>query len=449
MSRKFFGTDGVRAQVGTAPMTPDWVMHLAWAVGRMLNNQGFVGGKVMIGKDTRISGYMLENAIVSGLSAAGIDAHLLGVIPTPGIAYFTRTFQAAAGFVVSASHNEYSDNGIKIFAQDGLKLSDEQELEIERYLEQPMKLVPSAELGKAYRVSEVRGRYTEFCKNSIALGLPFKRLKIVLDCANGATYAIAPDVFRELGAQVVTMACEPNGCNINAFCGSTHPESLQRRVREEQADLGIAFDGDGDRVILVDKFGRLVDGDLALYVIAKYRRFKGERVSDVVGTLMSNFGVEQAFSALDIRFHRANVGDRYVRELMEQQSALLGGESSGHIICLDRSSTGDGIVAALQVVAAMLEMGAALHELVADVRIMPQVMKNIKVSKKQETMAREAVQEAYLAAQSALDGQGRVLLRPSGTEPKIRVMAEGLDERLLHEVVENLSQIIEKESNYV
>lgn len=446
MSRKYFGTDGVRGHVGKVPMTPDWVMHLSWAVGRMLADSGYAGEKVLVGKDTRISGYLLENAIVSGLSSAGMDVHLLGVMPTPGIAYFTRTFHAAAGIVVSASHNVFSDNGVKVFARGGLKLPDAAEAIIESYLEKPMSVVSSAELGKVYRVPEARGRYVEFCKNSIPLNLPFEKLKIVLDCANGATYAIAPDVFRELGARVVVMNAEPNGCNINAGCGSTHPEGLQRRVREEQADFGIAFDGDGDRVLMVDQNGRLLDGDVILYIIAKYRAFKGEKLNNIVGTHMTNLGLERALQAMGITLHRTPVGDRYILEKLQEINSRVGGENSGHIICLDRNSTGDGIIAALQVIAAMLEMGLSLVELTKELTLTTQVLKNATIGDRDRVLQSAVLQSAIEEAQAQLANiGGRLLLRPSGTEPLIRVMAEGDDEKVLNDIVDNLIVLIKQE----
>lgn len=447
-SRKYFGTDGVRGHVGTEPMTPQWVMHLAWSVGKMLNDAGFAGDKVLVGKDTRISGYMLENAVVAGLSAAGMDVHMLGVMPTPGIAYFTRTFHAAAGVVISASHNVFSDNGVKVFARGGYKLPDSAEAQIERYLERPMKLVAPAEMGKVYRIDEARGRYIEFCKNSIALNLPFERLKIVLDCANGATYAIAPAVFRELGAKVKVIHAEPNGCNINAGCGSTHPESLQRAVRDEQADFGIAFDGDGDRVLMVDRQGRLIDGDVILYIIAKYRAFRGEKLHNVVGTLMTNLGLERAFANMGIQLHRTNVGDRYVLEKLQELDARIGGENSGHIICLDRNSTGDGIIAALQVLAAILEMQTSMEELTADLHMTTQILKNVTVEQRDHVMQSENVKNAIAQAEQQLGKTARLLIRPSGTEPKIRVMAEGDDEQQLENVVNELIRVIKQENSH-
>lgn len=446
-SRQYFGTDGVRGMVGELPMTPEWVMHLAWAVGKVLNDQGYGGEKVIIGKDTRISSYMFENAIVSGLSAAGMDAHLLGVMPTPGIAYFTRTFHAAAGMVISASHNPYHDNGVKVFARGGYKLSDEAERKIERYLEQPIKVVPSAQLGKAYRIDGARERYIEFCKNSIPTGLPFENLKIVVDCANGATYAIAPDVFRELGAKVVVINNNPDGCNINAGAGSTHPESLQRKVREEQADLGMAFDGDGDRVIMTDARGRLLDGDVILYIIAKYRAKRDESLNNVVGTLMTNLGLEKAFKKMGITLHRTDVGDRYVLEKLNELNARVGGENSGHIICLDCNSTGDGIIAGLQVMAAMLEMDQTLAELTADLHLTTQIMKNVHVVNRKSILSNPNVAAAIEAAKAEIGEQGRILVRPSGTEPKVRVMTEGDDEELMRSVADKLAAIIEQEDS--
>lgn len=445
-ARKYFGTDGVRGHVGIEPMTPHWVMHLSWAVGKMLNDAGFSGEKVLVGKDTRISGYMLENAVIAGLSGAGMDVHMLGVMPTPGIAYFTRTFHAAAGVVISASHNVFSDNGVKVFARGGYKLPDNAEAEIERYLERPMKLVAPAEMGKVYRIEEARGRYIEFCKNSIVSNLSFERLKLVLDCANGATYAIAPAVFRELGAKVKVIHAEPNGCNINAGCGSTHPESLQRAVRDEQADFGIAFDGDGDRVVMVDRLGRLIDGDVILYIIAKYRAFKGEKLNNVVGTLMSNLGLERAFSKMGIQLHRTQVGDRYVLEKLQELEARIGGENSGHIICLDRNSTGDGIIAALQVLAAILEMQTSLEVLTADLQLTTQILKNVTVQQRDTVMQSEKVKDAIAQAEQKLGATARLLIRPSGTEPKIRVMAEGDDEQQLNHIVNELIQVIEQEN---
>ncbi len=437
----YFGTDGVRGLAGKLPMTPEFVLQLGWALGCVLRDRG-AGRKVIIGKDARISGYVFEYAMASGLLSAGIDCHLLGVIPTPAIAYFTRTFQASAGVVISASHNEYSDNGVKIFAQGGIKLLDEEERRIEHYLNQPMKMVESSQLGKAYRLEGNRERYIEFCKNSIPLGLPFQKLKIVLDCSNGATYAIAPPVFRELGAQITLIGGEPDGFNINAGCGSTHPESLQRKVRELGADLGIAYDGDGDRVLMVDRGGRLIDGDHLLYVIARYRAFKGEELRDVVGTIMTNLAIEQAFRELNINFHRTRVGDRYVLEKMQAIGAKVGGESSGHIICLDRNSTGDGIIASLQILAAMLEMDKSLEELVAPLKPYPQVSGDVKVHDRNGVMERPAVVEAVHKAEGLLGATGRTVIRPSGTEQKIRIMAEGQDVALLQQVVDLVAAAI-------
>lgn len=433
--RGYFGTDGVRGIAGKLPMTPEFVLQLGWALGRVLRDRG-AGRTVIIGKDARISGYVFEYALSSGLLSAGIDCHLLGVTPTPAIAYFTRAFQASAGVVISASHNEYCDNGVKIFAQGGIKLLDEDERQIEHYLNQPLQMADSSQLGKAHRIDGARERYIEFCKNSIPLGLPFSRLKVVLDCSNGATYAVAPHVFRELGAQVVVTNVEPDGFNINAGCGSTHPESLQRRVRELGADVGIAFDGDGDRTLLVDRNGDIVDGDKLLYTIAKYRAFKGEALRDVVGTIMTNLAIEQAFTRQGINFHRTKVGDRYVLEKMHQIGARVGGESSGHIICLDRNSTGDGIIASLQVLAGMLEMDAPLHELVKELQPYPQISGDIRVNERNGVLEREPVAAAVAEAEALLGERGRMVIRPSGTEPKIRIMAEGQEPVLLQRAVD-------------
>lgn len=444
MSRKFFGTDGIRTKAGAYPLTPEFCVKLGWAIGKQLQDQGLGMRHVIIGKDSRISGYMLEYALTSGLVSAGIDVHLLGVMPTPSIAYFTKTFHAAAGISITASHNEYTDNGIKIFAEGGLKLPDDAETIIENYMERTMEIVPSAQMGKAYKVEESRGRYIEFCKNSIPLGLPFHHLKMVVDCANGATYAVAPNVFKELGAQVMVTGAEPNGCNINAGCGSTHTSSLQIKVKESHADLGIAFDGDGDRIALVDKFGREINGDLILYAIAKYRLFKGEKIKAVVGTIMTNLGIEQAFKRLGIDFYRAKVGDRYVLEKLKEIGGMLGGESSGHIICLDRNSTGDGIVAGLQVVAGMLEMQKALHEIIADVTIVPQVEGDMKV-KNRKVLETPDIQAPLEALREEInDFGGRLVLRASGTEPKIRIMIESEDKIRAQEIIGKIQQLIKE-----
>lgn len=411
MSRKYFGTDGVRGLVGQFPITPDFVMKLGWAAGKVLAKQGT--RKVLIGKDTRISGYMLESALEAGLSAAGIKAVLLGPMPTPAVAYLTRTFRAEAGVVISASHNPYYDNGIKFFSQDGTKLPDEVESEIEAALDLPMSCVESAKLGKASRIDDAPGRYIEYCKSSFPGELSLDGLKIVLDCAHGATYHIAPSVFRELGAEVVVMGCEPDGLNINAGVGSTEPEALVARVLAEKADLGIAFDGDGDRVMMVDQQGYLIDGDEILYMIARDLQSRGQLVGGVVGT------------QIGIDFCRAKVGDRYVMEMLKERGWRLGGENSGHVICLDHATTGDGIVAALQVLKAMVHAGCDLQTLRSGMKKFPQILVNVRFAASQDPTQDPAVLASVAAAEAELAGRGRVLLRKSGTEPLIRVMVEG------------------------
>lgn len=440
--RKYFGTDGIRGRVGQSPINAEFVLKLGWAVGKVLAREG--GSKVLIGKDTRISGYMFESALEAGLSAAGVDIHLLGPMPTPAIAYLTRTLRAQAGIVISASHNPYYDNGIKFFSAQGSKLPDEIEVAIEEQLDQAMKTVDSAHLGKAARVVDAAGRYIEFCKSTVPAHTSLRGIKIIVDCANGATYQIAPNVFRELGAEVLEINVEPDGFNINASCGSTNPEILQRVVLAEEADLGIALDGDGDRVIMVDHQGELLDGDELLFIIA--RHFAGNRLlqGGVVGTLMSNLGLELALKNLGIDFARAKVGDRYVMEGLEQRSWLLGGESSGHIIWLGATTTGDGIVAALQVLAAMRQTGMNLHQLKSGMVKFPQLMINVQLAKplSADFLLEPRIKEAVLSAESRLAGRGRVLLRPSGTEPLVRVMVEGEDKAQVHAVAQELAAVV-------
>lgn len=426
MAKKYFGTDGIRGKVGDYPITPDFMLKLGWATGRVFAKEG--SGFVLLGKDTRISGYMFESALEAGLSAAGVDTRLLGPMPTPGIAYLTRTLRAKAGIVISASHNPYYDNGIKFFSVSGNKLPDELELQIEQYIDAPMTTVESARLGKAKRVSDAAGRYIEFCKATVPPHLDFRGMRIVIDCANGATYHIAPHVFSEVGAEVVTIGGEPNGLNINDECGATKPDVLAARVMEYRADLGIALDGDGDRVIMVDHKGQVVDGDELIYIIAKSRLDEGKLYGPVVGTLMSNLGMEHALKSLGVQLLRANVGDRYVMELLTENNGLLGGEGSGHIICLDKTTTGDGIVAALQVLAEMQRTGKSLHELKSGMKKYPQVLINVRVEKKVKIDDNEAVKKAVEVVEKKLGDKGRVLLRASGTEPLIRVMVEGEDE---------------------
>ncbi len=440
MSKKYFGTDGIRGRVGEHPITAEFMLKLGWATGRVLGRAG--GDLVIIGKDTRISGYMFESALEAGLSAAGIDIRLLGPMPTPGIAYLTRTLHACAGIVISASHNPYFDNGIKFFSRQGAKLPDEIEFAIEDELDKPMETVDSARLGKAERVPDAGGRYIEFCKSTVPMSLSLRGLKLVIDCANGATYNVAPSVFDELGASVVNIGVEPDGLNINQDCGSTRPEWLQKSVRDHGADAGIALDGDGDRVIMVDSRGELVDGDELLFIIACSRQRQGKLSGSVVGTLMSNLGLEHALQAQGIAFERARVGDRYVLERLQQGGGTLGGESSGHIICLDRTTTGDGVVAALQVLAAMVQEGRPLHELKAGMKKYPQHMINVPVSRGVNLETAQIVQEAVRAVERRLNGRGRVLLRPSGTEPVVRVMVEGDDAEMVMEQAGQLATVV-------
>jgi len=425
MGKQYFGTDGIRGSVGTFPITAEFMLKLGWAAGKVLNAEGC--NKVLIGKDTRISGYMFESALEAGLSAAGVNIALLGPMPTPAIAYLTRTLNACAGIVISASHNPYYDNGIKFFSRDGMKLPDELEYKIEATLNTTLETVGAAELGKAERVMDAAGRYIEFCKGTVSRGMDFSGLKIVVDCANGATYQVAPSVIAELGAEVIPIGVSPNGLNINLECGSTQPKALQEAVLAHQADVGIAFDGDGDRVILVDHCGEVVDGDELLFIIACDRLHRGKSSGDVVGTLMTNLGLEIALAEVGLSLYRAQVGDRYVMERLLAERLVLGGESSGHIICLDKTTTGDGIVSALQVLAAMVRSGSALHDLKAGMQKYPQLMINVPLTEKIDLKECLPVQDAVRAAESQLGGKGRVLLRPSGTEPVVRVMVEGRD----------------------
>jgi len=440
VSKKYFGTDGIRGRVGEYPVTADFMLKLGWAAGRVLGASN--GNRVIIGKDTRISGYMFESALEAGLSAAGVDVRLLGPMPTPAIAYLTRTLHACAGIVISASHNAYVDNGIKFFSSEGTKLPDDVELAIEAELEKSMVTVDSDRLGKAERVEDAGGRYIEFCKSTIPSRLSLKGLKIVVDCANGATYQVAPDVFDELSAEVIAVGVQPDGLNINQECGSTEPGRLQKIVLEHNADLGVALDGDGDRLIMVDNEGELVDGDELLFIIAMSRLREGTLKGGVVGTLMSNLGLEHALQAHNIEFSRANVGDRYVLEMLKQNNSQIGGESSGHIICLDRTTTGDGIVSALQVLAAMLNSGKTLHELKSGMKKYPQRMINVPVSGKVDLGSTTLVQNAVRSAEERLAGKGRILLRPSGTEPLVRVMVEGEDAQQVSEEADNLASVV-------
>ncbi|MBU1311118.1 MAG: phosphoglucosamine mutase [Gammaproteobacteria bacterium] len=440
MSRKYFGTDGVRGRVGDFPITPEFAMKLGWAAGRVLSQRGT--RKVLIGKDTRISGYLLETALEAGLIAAGIDVRLLGPMPTPAVAYLTRTFRAEAGIVISASHNPYYDNGIKFFSADGTKLPDEVELAIEYELEQPMLCQPSEKLGKATRIDDAAGRYIEFCKSHLPNHMSLNGLNIVIDCAHGATYHIAPAVFKELGAAVTVIGATPDGFNINDHCGATHTELLQKTVLETKADLGIAYDGDGDRVMLVDHSGRVIDGDEIVYIIARAAKAQHKLQGGVVGTLMSNLGLELALKELDIPFARSAVGDRYVMELLREKNWRIGGENSGHVLNLDHTCTGDGIIASLQVLTAMIEAGLSLAEFSQGMHKLPQVLLNVKFEKGTAPLEKQHVKQVIAQVEAELNGSGRVLIRKSGTEPLIRVMVEGEDETQVRQYAERIAAAV-------
>lgn len=444
MSRKYFGTDGIRGRVGEYPITADFMLKLGWAAGTVLTRHTKGKKRVLIGKDTRVSGYMFESALEAGLVAAGVDVDMLGPMPTPAIAYLTRTFRAAAGIVISASHNPVEDNGIKFFAADGYKLPDEVELEIEALMDEPLITNSSHHLGKARRLSDATGRYIEFCKGTLPAGFDLTGLKVVVDCANGATYHAGPRVFKELGAKTIAMGNAPNGFNINEKCGSTHMDGLQQAVVDEQADFGVAFDGDGDRVLFVDGNGEVVDGDELIYIIAQHRRAKGN-CRGVAGTQMSNMGLELALKDLGIPFERTKVGDRYVVEALKANSWELGGEASGHVLCSDLNSTGDGIVAALQVVLALVESGSTLAELKTGMSKFPQTMINVRLSTKVDISNNQGINDAVAAAETELAGRGRVLLRPSGTEPLIRVMVEGEDQALVNKLVASLASCVQEQ----
>jgi phosphoglucosamine mutase len=440
IERRYFGTDGIRGQVGISNINPEFMLKLGWAVGRVLANGQ--RKKVLIGKDTRISGYMLESALEAGLSAAGVDVRLLGPMPTPAIAYLTQTLRANAGIVISASHNLFEDNGIKFFTADGSKLPDIVELEIEAQLESKLQVVPATQLGKASRIHDAPGRYIEFCKSTIPSLTRLSGLKIVVDCANGATYHIAPNVFSELGADVIAISNKPDGFNINDGCGSTSPEMLRQQVIEQGADVGVGLDGDGDRVIMVDAAGNLVDGDQIIYIIAKERHQRGVLHGGVVGTLMSNYGLEKALAALGVQFLRARVGDRYVLEALNEKEWTIGGESSGHVVCLDKTTTGDGIVAALQVLAFMVKQEKTLQELCTGLILLPQTLINLKTSNAAVLARNIGVKDAVGVLNKKLQGEGRVLLRPSGTEPVLRVMVEGADANDVQQKAQALADTI-------
>ncbi|KDD78575.1 phosphoglucosamine mutase [Glaesserella parasuis] len=440
--RKYFGTDGVRGKVGQFPITPDFALKLGWAAGKVLATQG--SKQVLIGKDTRISGYMLESALEAGLAAAGLSAAFTGPMPTPAIAYLTRTFRAEAGIVISASHNPYDDNGIKFFSAIGEKLPDEVEEAIEAMLDQPMDCVASAELGRASRINDAAGRYIEFCKSTFPSHLSLEGYKIVVDCANGATYHIAPSVMRELGAEVIEIGTHPNGLNINEKCGATDIKALQQVVVEAGADVGLAYDGDGDRLIMVDHLGNKVDGDQILFIIAREALPSGKLHGGVVGTLMSNMSLELALKELAIPFARANVGDRYVLEVLKEKGWKLGGENSGHIIVLDKNTTGDGIVASLEVLAAMASHKLSLNDLAKAVPLFPQVLINVRFAGGANPLDSEDVKAVAKAVEQRLAGKGRILLRKSGTEPLIRVMVECEDGALAQSCAQEIAEAVKR-----
>lgn len=442
MSRKYFGTDGIRGRIGQYPMTPDFALRLGWAAGKVLS-QGS-NPLVVIGKDTRISGYMLESALQAGLVAAGVNIHLVGPMPTPAVAYLTRTFRASAGIVISASHNPYYDNGIKFFSADGTKLDDAVEEEIERHLDMDVETVDSLNLGKAVRVDDAAGRYIEFCKRSLPARVSLKGLRLVVDCANGATYHVAPDVFKELGAEVIAINDDPDGVNINKDCGATSLGSLQEAVKMYRANVGIALDGDGDRLMMVDEEGEIVDGDEIIAIIAKHRKDKNKLKGDVVGTLMSNLGLEKAMESLGVGFRRANVGDRYVMEELRQCGGLIGGENSGHIIARDRIETGDGTVAALQVLNAMIDTQLSLYDLKQIMTKYPQILVNVPIKEKIDLDASDEIQQSVKDVETELGKRGRVLLRASGTEPLIRVMVEGEEMSEIKMLADRIADTVRK-----
>ncbi len=442
MTKSFFGTDGIRGRVGEDPITAEFMLKLGWASGKVFSSKE--RGLLLIGKDTRISGYMFESALQAGLVSAGVDVALLGPMPTPAIAYLTRTFNASAGIVISASHNAYQDNGVKFFSRDGTKLDDDIEMAIEKELLSEMRTVPSDRIGKVSRINDAAGRYIEFCKSCFPADLNLRGLKIALDCANGATYHVAPSVFRELGAEVIEMGAEPDGFNINDGVGSTYPASLQAMVRETQADVGIALDGDGDRIVMIDNKGEIVDGDELLFIVAMARHQAGNLNGGVVGTLMSNFGLEEALAERDIPFTRAKVGDRYVLAELVDRQWTLGGESSGHILCLDVTTTGDGIVSGLQVLAAMIKAGQSLDALASKMKKYPQHMVNVACASRFQMTKGDRVSLAVQATEKALNGKGRVLLRPSGTEPVVRVMVEGIDADEVTALTQDLAEVVSK-----
>jgi phosphoglucosamine mutase len=446
-TNKYFGTDGIRGKAGIYPISVDFILKLGWAAGKILKKTH--DERVLIGKDTRLSGYMFESALMAGLSAAGMDVYLLGPLPTPGVAYLTRTFRAAAGIVISASHNPFDDNGIKFFSSEGCKLDNEIELEIEKMIDQPLISSDAAKIGKAYRLEDAAGRYIEYCKSSVPHNTNFKGFKLIIDCANGATYSIAPKVFSELEADITEINTSPNGININDNCGSLHPETLQSHVLNEKADVGIAFDGDGDRVIMVDHRGEIVDGDQLLFIIANYRLKRNKLKGGVVGTKMSNLGLEQALKEKGIPFVRTDVGDHHVFRELKARNWFLGGEPSGHIMCLNKAEAADGIISALQILRIMKDEGKSLYDLKSGMFKYPQVLINVSCDDAM-ILEEENIRKAYRDGELKLDGKGRILLRSSGTEPVARIMVEGEDRVLVNEIAHNISEEIKKavESSY-
>ena len=442
MTRSYFGTDGIRGTVGQSPMTPDFVLRLGYAAGKVL--AGHVENPaVLIGKDTRISGYMIEAALEAGFSAAGVDVLLCGPLPTPGVAYLTRALRLSAGVVISASHNPYADNGIKFFSGDGFKLADSIEAEIERALESPIGCNEAAQLGRARRIDDAQGRYVEFCKSTFPNELDLKGMKLVVDCAHGAAYQVAPHVFHELGAEVSSIGVSPDGLNINELHGATAPQKLAREVKSQGADLGIALDGDGDRLVVVDANGVFYDGDQLLYAIVKQRAGR-EKVAGVAGTLMTNLALEHALARMGVSFARARVGDRYVLEMLQEKKWLFGGENSGHIICLDKHTTGDGIISALQVLSALRSSGLTLAEMTSDLTMFPQVLVNVKVPRGFDWEKHRAIADAQALAERSMNGIGRVLLRPSGTEPVLRVMVEGEPREVIESAANSIAAAVRK-----
>jgi phosphoglucosamine mutase len=439
--KSLFGTDGIRGQVGEWPITPEGMLKLGWAAGKVLGGES---GRILIGKDTRLSGYLFESVLEAGLIASGMDVRLLGPIPTPAIAYLTRSFRAKAGIVISASHNPHQDNGVKFFSSEGSKLSDAQEKAIEALMNQPLALVSSSQLGRVKRIDDALGRYSEFCKSRLPLGMSFKGLKLVVDCANGATYSVAPSVLRELDAEIVVIAAEPDGLNINRDCGSTHLKNLQARVVAEKAHLGIAFDGDGDRVLMVDADGSVIDGDQLLYLLVRYHWNQSAYRQGVVGTLMTNLGLEQALERMNIPFYRAKVGDRYVMEALLERGWVLGGEASGHVLCLDLASTGDGLLVALQILSLIVQTQSDIKSLVRDMVVYPQILLNVRVpSSVKLNLSDPAIRSVVHDIERELGHRGRVLLRASGTEPLVRVMVEGETLELIQPLARRLVACLE------